>query len=63
MSDTFSLEESTLKSDRVFDGLLLKVFRDTVALPDGKEATREWIDHPGAAATGMARQPDRDHGL
>lgn len=44
------LKEVFVKSERVFDGALLKVRKDTVALPNGKEAVREWITHPGAAA-------------
>jgi ADP-ribose pyrophosphatase len=32
----------------VFDGKLLHVRRDTVRLPDGSLATREYIVHPGA---------------
>lgn len=31
------------------DGRLLKVREDTVRLPDGRDATREYIVHPGAA--------------
>ena len=34
----------------MFDGELLKVHRDTVRLPDGTHATREYIRHPGAVA-------------
>jgi ADP-ribose pyrophosphatase len=34
----------------VFDGQLLKVYRDTVRLPDGTHGTREYIRHPGAVA-------------
>lgn len=34
----------------VFDGSLLKVYRDTVRLPDGSQGTREYIKHPGAVA-------------
>lgn len=45
-----TLEEKMLKSERVFDGQLLKVRKDQVILPNGKEAVREWIEHPGAAA-------------
>lgn len=45
-----NLEEKMIGTRRVFDGKLLKVSADTVLLPDGKEAVREWIDHPGAAA-------------
>lgn len=44
------LEEKMIKSQQVFDGCLLDVYKDTVLLPNGKEATREWIKHPGAAA-------------
>lgn len=44
------LIESTLASEQLVDGLLLKVYRDRVRLPDGKDSQREWIDHPGAAA-------------
>lgn len=44
------LIEHKLKSTLVFDGQLLKVHQDTVRLPNGKAATREWIKHPGAAA-------------
>lgn len=44
------LTERKLQSQQVFDGELLKVFRDRVRLPDGRESIREFIDHPGAAA-------------
>lgn len=42
------LYEEPLSSQRVFDGNLLHVNRDTIRLPDGSEATREYILHPGA---------------
>ena len=45
-----NLEEQTLDSEQLVDGKLLKVYRDTVKLPDGTTSHREWIDHPGAAA-------------
>ena len=44
------LTEHFVSGERVFDGGLLKVQRDRVRLPDGSEATREYILHPGAAA-------------
>ena len=44
------LTERFVSGERVFDGRLLKVQRDVVRLPDGNEATREYILHPGAAA-------------
>jgi ADP-ribose pyrophosphatase len=44
------LSEHRLSGGLVFDGKLLKVHSDTVRLPDGGTAEREWIDHPGAVA-------------
>ncbi|HQR04615.1 MAG: NUDIX hydrolase [Proteobacteria bacterium] len=44
-----NLIEAALSSEPVFDGVLLKVRRDRVRLPDGRETVREWITHPGAA--------------
>lgn len=40
--------EKQLDSKLVFDGRLLKVREDRVLLPDGREARREYIRHPGA---------------
>jgi len=45
-----SLKEKELNSKLVFDGNLLKVYSNTVELPNGKEAGREYIKHPGAVA-------------
>lgn len=45
-----NLTEHRVAGERVFDGMLLKVHRDTVRLPDGSQATREYIRHPGAVA-------------
>lgn len=42
------LREDTLTSDVVYQGHFLKVHRDLVALPDGREAVREYVVHPGA---------------
>lgn len=42
------LIETTISSERVFEGLLLKVNRDEVCLPNGKSSIREFISHPGA---------------
>jgi ADP-ribose pyrophosphatase len=46
-SDTH-LREQTLNSERVLRGHFLQVVRDTVQLPSGREATREYVQHPGA---------------
>ena len=42
------LTETKVTSESVFDGKLLRVRRDTVRLPDGSLATREYVVHPGA---------------
>jgi ADP-ribose pyrophosphatase len=44
------LTEHFIAGERVYDGVLLKVHRDVVRLPDGNEGTREYIRHPGAVA-------------
>jgi ADP-ribose pyrophosphatase len=42
------LKETLIQGDVVYDGNFLQVRRDTVCLPDGKHATREYFRHPGA---------------
>ncbi|WP_019141340.1 NUDIX domain-containing protein [Noviherbaspirillum massiliense] len=42
------LTETQLDTELAYDGHFLKVQRDKVQLPDGKESTREFIRHPGA---------------
>lgn len=42
------LAEHELSSALVFDGDMLKIRKDRVLLPDGKEASREYVRHPGA---------------
>jgi ADP-ribose pyrophosphatase len=42
--------EEFLEGELVFAGRLLQVHRDRVRLPDGSEALREYIRHPGAVA-------------
>lgn len=44
------LIEAKVGSEAVFDGCLLHVRKDTVRLPNGNLAYREWIKHPGASA-------------
>jgi len=44
------LTEHFVSGERVFDGDLLKVYRDKVRLPDGSTGGREYIRHPGAVA-------------
>lgn len=42
------LTEHFVSREEVFAGRLLNVRRDTVRMPDGATATREYIVHPGA---------------
>lgn len=42
------LRETGIASEQVFLGKLLDVRRDRIRLPDGGEATREYIQHNGA---------------
>jgi len=48
MKDDAHLRETTIASEQVFRGRLLDVRCDTVQLPDGGTATREYVVHPGA---------------
>ncbi|MGS0764062.1 NUDIX domain-containing protein [Syntrophomonas curvata] len=43
-------EEKTIKSEDIFSGRIIKVRVDTVSLPDGRESTREIVEHAGAVA-------------
>jgi len=47
-ADTSHLRETTIESERIWQGRLLDVRRDRVSLPDGSAAHREYIVHPGA---------------
>jgi ADP-ribose pyrophosphatase len=47
-ADDAHLNERTVASESVWQGRFLDVHRDTVALPNGHEVTREYIVHPGA---------------
>jgi len=44
------LTEERLSGEEVYAGVLLHVHRDRVRLPNRKQGTREYIDHPGAVA-------------
>lgn len=43
------LTEIFKQGEKTFDGKLLKVHRDIVRMPDGREEVREVLRHPGAA--------------
>jgi len=42
------LTESPISSELVYDGAFIKLRRDQVRLPDGTQAVREYLRHPGA---------------
>ena len=44
------LTETKIESQQIFSGKILNVRLDRVVLPNGKEATREVVGHPGAVA-------------
>jgi ADP-ribose pyrophosphatase len=46
--DDAHLREETIDSREVFQGRLLQVRSDRIRLPDGAQASREYIVHPGA---------------
>ena len=48
MEDDSHLREHTHSSVEILKGKFLHAFRDTVTLPDGASATREYFVHPGA---------------
>lgn len=44
------LNEKTLSSQLIFDGVLLKFYRDEVELVNGGVSVREFVHHPGGVA-------------
>src|SRR3569832_2735168 len=46
--DHSHLAEHKVASQEILKGHFLHAFRDTVRLPDGGTATREYVVHPGA---------------
>jgi ADP-ribose pyrophosphatase len=48
MNDDAHLKEEATASELLFQGNFLTARRDTVRMPDGHSATREYVIHPGA---------------
>jgi len=44
------MREKTLKRRRIFKGRNIDFYCDSILLPDGKTASREYTSHPGATA-------------
>ncbi|MDR2649057.1 MAG: NUDIX hydrolase [Clostridiales bacterium] len=40
----------TIRSERVFNGILIDIYHDVIRLPDGRETVREIVRHSPAAA-------------
>jgi ADP-ribose pyrophosphatase len=57
LADDAHLRETRVASEELLRGHFLHAFRDTVRLPDGSEATREYVIHPGAVMV-IAELPD-----
>lgn len=49
ISDTH-LREERISGDDIYQGIFLNMKRDQVSLPDGTQAVREYLTHPGAVA-------------
>lgn len=45
-----NLTETKISSEEVYHGAFINVFEDTVCLPNGNQAQRIVVQHPGAAA-------------
>ena len=44
------LREERISGEDIYGGIFLKMKRDKIALPNGEEAVREYLTHPGAVA-------------
>jgi ADP-ribose pyrophosphatase len=55
--DDAHLTETRIGSEELLRGHFLHAFRDTVRLPDGSQASREYVIHPGAVMV-VAELPD-----
>ena len=53
------LTEKTVDSREVFKGRIIRVRLDTVCLPNGKESTREVVEHPGGVGILAIDREDR----
>ncbi len=61
-SDDRHLIETRQSSEELLKGRFLHAFRDTVCLPDGSSAVREYVKHPGAVMI-IPLLPDAPGGL
>ena len=45
-----NFKENTLQENCLFDGKILKLYKDKVSLPNGNEGIREYVSHSGGSA-------------
>lgn len=57
--DDRHLREELVESTVAFDGHFFKVRSDTVRLPDGEKAPRQYVSHPGAVTIVAVREDGR----
>ncbi len=53
-----NLKEKQLKSKKIYDGMIIDLYRDEIELPDKNIAEREYVRHPG----GICVVPVTDEG-
>src|SRR6202022_2544531 len=53
------LREAPVSRRPIYAGRLIRVFDDTVRLPDGRESHREVVEHPGAVTIVAIDASDR----
>ncbi|QWE17411.1 NUDIX domain-containing protein [Polynucleobacter sp. AP-Nino-20-G2] len=49
-SGDLHLKEERVSGEEIYSGIFLNMKRDQVRLPDGRQAVREYLTHPGAVA-------------
>ncbi len=54
--------EKLFRRHRIYTGKSVSFSADTISLPDGKKALREYLEHPGAVAV-LPLLPDREHAI
>ncbi len=59
MTDAAGHDYRVLDSGTVFDGRVISLRRDTVAMPGGGDSVREVVTHPGAVAVVAVDDEDR----
>jgi len=48
--NNISLEEKSISSTKIFEGIFLNLYKDDVLTADNQKSVREYFKHPGAVA-------------